>query len=281
MIRSGITIRTRNMKEIQKNLTIIGGGNLGLAIAKGVLAAGLFQAGRITVTRRRTELLGDLAAQGVNVTASNIQAVAQADMVLLAIKPYQVEQVCAEIAPHLKGDCLVISVATGVSAEKIHQWLPGDRPLFRAMPNTAVEIGESMTCISSLMASPEQEAEVLAIFNKVGVAVMIPEELMGAATALGACGIAFALRFVRAGTQAGIEIGFNSKLASQIVAQTVKGAAELIIRHNSHPEEEIDKVTTPRGVTISGLNEMEHRGFSSSLIKGVITSYRKIEGIQS
>ena len=99
---------------------------------------------------------------------------------------------------------------------------------------------------------------------------------MDAATVLGACGTAFALRYIRANIQAGIEIGFDAKTARLIAAQTVKGAADLLLTNGTHPEEEIDKVTTPKGVTITGLNQMEHSGLSSSIIKGITESYKKI-----
>jgi pyrroline-5-carboxylate reductase len=105
---------------------------------------------------------------------------------------------------------------------------------------------------------------------------VIEEGLMEAATVLGACGIAFVLRFIRGMIQGGIEIGFSAKMATDIVTQTVKGASELLIQNETHPEAEVDKVTTPRGCTIAGLNEMEHNGFSSALIKGIVTSYEKI-----
>jgi pyrroline-5-carboxylate reductase len=125
-------------------------------------------------------------------------------------------------------------------------------------------------------ASSSQTKYVTDLFSQLGIAVPIDEKLMDAATVLGACGIAYALRFIRAATQGGIEIGFDSKTASLIAAQTVKGAAELLLKGGLHPEAEIDKVTTPKGCTIAGLNEMEHRGFSSSLIKGIGASYNKI-----
>ena len=117
------------------------------------------------------------------------------------------------------------------------------------------------------------------IFNTVGKTVIIDEELMGAATALGACGIAFFLRAIRAASQGGIEIGFHSRKALLIAAQVAKGAAELILELDRHPESEIDKVTTPRGVTIAGLNQMEHAGFSSAMIKGIVTSAEKASGV--
>jgi pyrroline-5-carboxylate reductase len=148
--------------------------------------------------------------------------------------------------------------------------------LFRAMPNTAIAIQESMTCICASEVSQDQQQVVTDLFNQLGKSVFIEEKLMDAATVLGACGTAFAMRYIRANIQGGIEIGFSAATASLIAAQTVKGAAELLLIKKTHPEQEIDKVTTPKGCTIAGLNEMEHQGFSSSLIKGLITSYRKI-----
>jgi pyrroline-5-carboxylate reductase len=148
------------------------------------------------------------------------------------------------------------------------------------MPNTAIAQKESMTCISSLNATPEQKEIVIEIFNKLGQSVFIDEHLMDAATVLGACGLAFALRYIRASMQGGIQIGFDSATALTIAAQTVKGAAALLLNQSSHPESEIDKVTTPQGCTISGLNEMEHQGFSSALIKGILSSFHAIEDIK-
>jgi pyrroline-5-carboxylate reductase len=146
-------------------------------------------------------------------------------------------------------------------------------PIFRAMPNTAIAIQQSVTCLCHHDASDSQVSYVTNLFDNLGITVPIDEKLMDAATVLGACGIAYALRFIRAATQGGIEIGFDAKTASLIAAQTVNGAAGLLLKGNRHPEEEIDKVTTPKGCTIAGLNEMEHRGFSSSLIKGISASY--------
>jgi len=147
---------------------------------------------------------------------------------------------------------------------------------FRAMPNTAIAIQESMTCICSQNAKKVQVEYVNNLFSKLGKIVTIDEKLMEAATILAACGTAYAMRYIRANIQGGIEIGFDAATASLIAAQTVKGSAELLLQKGSHPEQEIDKVTTPKGCTIAGLNEMEHQGFSSSLIRGVVASYQKI-----
>jgi pyrroline-5-carboxylate reductase len=144
------------------------------------------------------------------------------------------------------------------------------------MPNTAIAIQESMTCLAHAGATQTQVNYIEELFNQLGKTVMIDEKLMDAATILGACGTAYAMRYIRANIQGGIEIGFDATTASLIAAQTVKGAAELLLQKGTHPEQEIDKVTTPKGCTIAGLNEMEHRGFSSSLIRGVVASYNKI-----
>ena len=144
------------------------------------------------------------------------------------------------------------------------------------MPNTASSICESMTCLCSDDKDNQALKKTIAIFNYLGKTLTITEENMVAATALGACGVAFFLRAIRAASQGGIEIGFHSDESFLIAAQTAKGAASLVLESSSHPESEIDNVTTPKGATISGINEMEHQGFSSALIKGITTSTNKI-----
>lgn len=258
-------------------IAIIGGGNLGTAIAKGLVKSGKPFKGEMIVTRRRVHLIKSLEEEGISVGQDNLKAVENADVVILAVKPYQLEDIISEIQPVLSDEALLISLAAGVDSQRISEMASGRKSIFRVMPNTAISIGESMTCVSSYEATGEQDAVIRELFEPTGTVQFIPEELMASATVLAACGIAFALRFIRAATQGGVEIGFGSDLALKIASQTVKGAAELIIRGEAHPEAEIDKVTTPRGITISGLNEMEHQGFSSALIKGLITSFEKIE----
>lgn len=260
-----------------KKIAIIGGGNLGQAIANGLINSQIIPASNLTVTRRRAQLLDNLKKKGVNTISDNKEAVANADIIFLGVKPYQIQEIVEEINSSIKDNAVIISLATGIDSLEIEKLLVKKLPIYRAMPNTAIAIGQSMTCISSHNATPQQDKMVLTLFEQVGQALIISEELMASATVLAACGIAFALRFIRAATQGGIEIGFGADLALKIASQTVKGAADLLINSGTHPEHEIDKVTTPRGVTISGLNEMEHQGFSSSLIKGLLTSFNKIE----
>jgi len=169
----------------------------------------------------------------------------------------------------------IISVVTGVTIKQIKKRIGDSVDVIRAMPNTAIAIGESMTCLASTNKGGNALKFAQDIFNTVGKTLVIDEENMSAATALGACGIAFFLRTIRAASQGGIEIGFHSDKALQIAAQTALGAATLLLKNDNHPEFEIDKVTTPRGVTISGLNQMEHEGLSSAMIKGIVTSAEK------
>lgn len=259
-------------------IAIIGGGNLGSAIAQGLYKSQQYKAQNIIITRNRIERLAHLKDQGLQVSKDNIFAVKQAQIIIIAVKPYKVLEIIEEIKAELDPQKhILVSVATGVTTEEICTAVGFEMPIFRAMPNTAIEIQESITCICSQYATTEQDQAIVELFNLLGIAVSINEELMEAATVLGACGIAFVFRFIRAMMQGGIEIGFDAITASTIAEQTVKGAAELLLKGGKHPEEEIDKVTTPKGCTISGLNEMEHRGFSSSLIKGILNSFHKIE----
>ncbi len=263
-----------------KKITIIGGGNLGGSIAKGLTACKTFKEDHITVTNLQLEPIAELAKYGLHLSTDNVKAAENADIIIIAVKPNHVKGVLKEIMPVIENsDALLISVATGVKTWEIEE-IVGVRPIIRVMPNTAISIQESFSCITERNASQEQIRIVENIFRELGMTLVIREELMPAATVLGSCGIAFALRFMRAASQGGIEIGFSAQHANKIAAQTLKGAAELILQSGFHPEHEIDKVTTPKGITISGLNEMEFQGFSSSLIKGLMTSYEKIQDLE-
>jgi len=258
-------------------IAIIGGGNLGSAIARGLVHTSSIEASSVFVTRRRPQLLNLLSQLGITTGSDNKEAVKGADIVFLAVKPYQVKDVIDEVISVLNSKAIIISLATGIENQKLLEMSGGRHAVFRAMPNTAVAIGQSMTCISGANATKQQTEGVKELFERLGSVELIPEELMAGATVLASCGIAFALRFIRAATEGGVEIGFGSDMALKIASQTVKGAAQLLIDGGSHPEVEIDKVTTPKGITIVGLNEMEHQGFSSSLIKGLMASFQKIE----
>ena len=263
---------------MSKKIAIIGGGNLGSAIAEGLLKSKFCKASDISITKRKVVTLQRLVDMGVHVSSDNAEAVRNSEMVILAVKPYQVTDVINSFKGELSKNHLLVSVVTGVLINDIQEIISSNKKLAvcRAMPNTAIAIQESMTCLSFTNAAETQINFVKKLFSTLGKVTVIDEKLMDAATVLGACGTAYAMRYIRANIQGGIEIGFDAGTANLIAAQTVKGAAELLLQKGTHPEQEIDKVTTPKGCTIAGLNEMEHRGFSSSLIKGIAVSYNKI-----
>lgn len=264
---------------MEKNITIIGAGNLGKSIALGVVEKGITSAASITLTRRDISHLTAFVNQGFKVTTDNIGAVRHADIVVLSVQPIQLTSLLEEIKNELTSDKLLISVITGITIEHIRSQLEHPISLVRAMPNTAIAIGESMTCIAS---SNEEGLDITKqLFDALGQTLIINEELMQAATVLGASGIAFFMRYLRAASQGGVQMGFDSEEAQLIAMQTAKGAASLVLENSSHPEVEIDKVTTPQGCTIEGLNEMEHKGFSSALIQGIMTSFYRITKMKS
>jgi pyrroline-5-carboxylate reductase len=261
---------------MSKKIAIIGGGNLGTAIAEGLLKSKFCKPADITITKRKIETLQNLKERGIKITSNNSDAVQNSELVILAVKPYQASDVLNSFKNDLTSGHILVSVVTGLLISEIGECIQKKIPVFRAMPNTAISIQESMTCLSYTNAASAQVSYVKKVFSVLGKVAVIDEKLMEAATILGACGTAYAMRFIRASIQGGIEIGFDVHTANLIVEQTVKGAAELLLQKGTHPEQEIDKVTTPKGCTIAGLNEMEHQGFSSSLIKGIAVSYQKI-----
>lgn len=258
-----------------KTIAIIGSGNIGLSLAKGLIKSHYRAAEQIILTRRNVDQLKDYANCGFITLKDNAIAVKKADMIVLCVLPQQLNEVLKEIKQAVDPQKhLIVSVISGVSCQAIKAAL-GQVQVIRVMPNTAIAIGQSMTCIATDNASSANLAEVTGMFETVGSVVKINEELMTSATALCACGIAFFLRAIRAASQGGVEIGFHANEAIKMAVQTAKGAADLLLLHGTHPESEIDKVTSPKGCTIAGLNEMEHNGFSSSLIKGIKLSFLK------
>jgi len=254
---------------------IIGGGNLGVSIALGI--AKYSKNNQVTVTRRNTASILHLEKLGITVSTDNTHQIKEADLIILTIKPYQVDTVLAEILPMISNKTIA-SAISGVDIATLQNKTNQLHSIVKIMPNIAAQFGESATCISYREKDKDAAQKVISLFQDLGTAPIIDEKLMDAATVLGASGTAFALRYIRASMQAGIEIGFDSQTALAISAQTVKGAARMLLEEKVHPEQLIDRVTTPQGCTIAGLNEMEHLGFSSSLIVGIKTSLKQIKG---
>lgn len=259
-----------------KKIGIIGCGNLGLSILNGIQATSGDSS--VIASKRDISKLHHLNNDTTVITADNSLLIKESDIIILALKPYTIIPFLKEYAPIFNSDKhTIVSCATGITIDEIQDAINKPIGIYRAMPNTAASVNESLTAISSNNDPLNKREVVNEVFRSLGEVVEIEESLMESATILGACGVAFVLRFMRAMIQGGVQIGFDAETATKIVSQTMKGASELIIENKTHPEQEIDKVTTPKGCTIVGLNEMEHAGFSSALIKGIVTSFETIE----
>ena len=256
-------------------IAIIGAGNLGISIAKGILHSGA--ATSMYLTRRHPDTLQEFEAYGnVITTSDNRQAVSQSDILIFAVQPGDFPAVLTSVEDLLGENHVVISTITGFVISEIEAIIGTGRYIIRAMPNTAISVQHSMTCLCSNEQGKERLELAQAIFNRMGHSMIIPEARMQAATVICASGIAFWMRLIRATTQGAIQLGFDAGQAQELAMHTCRGAAELLIQSGSHPEAEIDRVTTPMGCTIEGLNEMEHQGLSASLIRGIVTSFDKI-----
>ncbi|TDQ27482.1 pyrroline-5-carboxylate reductase [Tenacibaculum caenipelagi] len=260
-------------------IAIIGTGNLGKSIAKGLTQNNSFS--QLFLTKRNIEELNEFKeVPNVFISSNNKEAITASDVLIFAVQPTHLEALLKETAPLLSDNHILISTITGFSIEKMESLIGSDAIIMRAMPNTAIAVGKSMTCICSNTQGKAHLQTATTIFNQLGTSMIIPESQMQAATVICASGIAFWMRLIRATTQAAIQLGFDAKEAQELAMHTSEGAANLLIATGNHPEEEIDKVTTPKGCTIEGLNEMEHKGLSAALIQGMVASFNKINTIK-
>lgn len=246
---------------------------MGGAMADGFIKSGAVKPADISVANPTAQKLEHFALQGASVTTDNKTAADGADIVVIAVKPWLVEQVVNELKPVLNYTRqTVITVAAGISGSQFTAWLKKDDAVpqtFIVIPNTAIAVLASMTFIVPVNATADTTATIKALFDSVGQAMVTDERHLGAGMTLASCGIAYAMRYVRAAAEGGVELGFKANMAKDIVLQTMKGAVELLQANGNHPEAEIDKVCTPGGLTIRGLNEMEHAGFTSAVIRGL------------
>ena len=252
-------------------IAMIGAGAMGGATVEGLVKTGSYKGEDICVSDPSQAVLSKFEQLGVQTTTDNSKAAAAADVVCVCVKPWLVEQVLHSVREALSPERqLLIVIAAGVSSEKIHEWL-GEwcPPLFLVIPNIAIAQLASMTFMVPVGATPVQTAQVKALFDAMGHTLITDEQHLAAGTTLASCGIAYAMRYIRAASEGGVELGFRADDAKRIVMQTVQGAVSLLEASGMHPEQAIDLVTTPGGVTIKGLNEMEHAGFTSAVIRGL------------
>ena len=260
-------------------IAIIGTGNLGSSIAKGLIKNKSFTS--LYLSDKNTSAVKEFHKEDyVTITSDNILAVKESDMIIFALQPKHIDKVLESVTSKITKNHVVISVAAGVDISRIENIIGSDKNIIRVMPNTAISIGKSMTCIAANEKGQDKVELAQKIFNQLGTTMVISEDLVQAATVICASGIAFWMRLVRATTQGALQLGFEAEQAHELATQTCFGAASLLIESGRHPEQEIDRVTTPNGCTIEGLNAMEHQGLSSALIQGIVASFEKINQIK-
>jgi len=258
-------------------IVVIGGGNMGGAIALGMASNRSVNPSDITVINRTAEKNQAIKEKNglINAVSGDYSALKEADIVILGVKPWMVQEVLNTHKSNLNSKQIIISVAAVISLAQLNEWTFPKAPLYRVIPNTAIAIKQSMTFIASRNTSPEQDIFIKSLFDSLGKTMFIEEKLVPAVTSLSSCGIAFAFKYIRAAMEGGVEMGISPTQGKDILIQTLRGAIELLEMNESHPEEEIDKVTTPGGITIKGINEMEHAGFTSAVIRGLKASFVK------
>lgn len=255
-------------------ITVIGAGNMGGALLRGWARAARKDEAEIslTATARTSRRLDSLAAEfpEIATSLSNTEAVAEADVIVIAVKPWLVADVMAELHAALSSSPrrpLIISVAAGIMSTDLSKLLDLPCLCVYAMPNIAAEYGESMTFVEEV--SEEPSALAASLFEHVGKVRVVPTRLMAPGTMMAGCGIAYVMRYVRAMMEGGVEMGFYPDDARAIALQTMQGAVSLLEATGLHPEVAIDRVTTPGGITIRGLNELDHEGFNSAVVRSL------------
>lgn len=254
-------------------VAIIGAGNMGGAIARGLANGQYIKAENIIVSNPSSGKLEALKTDfpDIQITHNNKEAADDADIVIIAVKPWKVKEVLEPL--RLRQPQILVSVAAGLTFEDLAHFVDPEMPIFRVIPNTAISELASMTLIAARNASASQVEQMIALFNEMGMSILIEEQQFAAATSLTSCGIAYVLKYVQAAMQAGVELGIKPKDAMKMVAQTVEGAAQLLLKNEqTHPALEIEKVTTPSGITIKGINQLEHDGFTSAVINAIKAS---------
>lgn len=256
---------------------VIGAGNMGGAMARGWARA--FGESSVIVANPSQWRLDALKAEfpGIEVTHDNVEAYNAADIVVLAVKPWKIAEVIDGMREAFNADRkLIVSVAAGITPDEITSRLSGGDgsvfPVVYAIPNTAVAVGKGMIFYTVGNGSEAVSETVEKLFAPLGICQQVELRQMGAGMAVASCGIAYAMRYIRAAVEGGVELGLRPAEAQKAVMQTLAGAVALLENGGSHPEQEIDKVTTPGGITIRGLNAMEEAGFTSSVIKGLRAS---------
>lgn len=261
-----------------QTIAIIGAGNIGRALIGGLLRRHELAPEQIRATRRNPTALEALRAEfpGIQATSNNLLAVRDATLVVLAVKPQNAREVIEEIRAHVQPEALMLSVLAGLTTSTIERLFGRTLPVVRAMPNTPALVDEGATALAAgAHARPEHLALCRQIFEAVGKVEIVPEYLMDAVTGLSGSGPAYVFMFIEALTDAGVKQGLPRPIAFRLAAQTVYGAAKLVLETGRHPAILRDEVTTPGGTAIAAVAELEAHGLRTMLINAVATATRR------
>lgn len=260
----------RTGTPLDKTLACIGVGAMGEALVRGILRAGLLHRDQVWVTDADREKLARVAAEHGVHAAANPDAARMADIVIVAVKPPLVAPVLREIGPELKAGACVISIAAGVPLKVIEGHLPPGMAAIRAMPNTPCLIGHGAIALApGRHASADQVTEAQRLFGALGLTVIVSESHMDAVTGLSGSGPAYVYLFIEALADGGVQAGLPRDVALRLAAQTVAGAARMVLETGRHPGELKDMVTSPAGTTIAGVSVLEDRGFRGAALRAV------------
>lgn len=259
------------------SLAVIGGGKMGAALIQGILRAGLAAPKRVWVAEPVSALRAALAKEtGVNVTADNAAAVKKARVILLAVKPGVVPAALAQIKPVFTDDHLLLSIAAGVTLAKLEAGLPAGARVIRAMPNTPALVGAGAAGFAPGAAATAADAALAQrILGSVGSALEVPEKLLDAVTGLSGSGPAYIYMVIEALSDGGVAMGLPRDVATRLAAQTVLGAAKMVLETGLHPGVLKDQVTSPGGTTIEGLHALEAGRLRATLMQAVKAATEK------
>lgn len=250
---------------------------MGGATALGFARSGKVDTSCISISNPSRGKLENLQAllPELHIYQHDAECVKDADIVILATKPWKIAEVIGEIQGELKPEAILVSYAAGVTLADLRQMAGTSSPLFCVIPNTAMAYCQSMTFIAQDGATQAQQDIITELFRTVGDVLPVEERLIPAGMALASCGIAYAMRYVRAATEGGVQLGMYAHDAQRIVQQTLLGAVAVLQATGEHPEAQIDRVCTPGGFTIRGLNAMEQNGFTNAVVQGLLASAKK------
>ncbi len=254
----------------------IGCGNMGSAMVKGILSAGKVIPSELIVSKKTANKTDELKALGVTVISDNAEVAKKSDVIVLAVKPYQLDEVYGEIREHIKADQIIVSIAAGVSLSSVEQALMSMEVAGKIKANTPAQVGEAMTALSvNANITEEDERLILSYFNSFGKAEIVPESLMDVVTGLSGSSPAFVYMFMEAMADAAVAEGMTRSWAYKFVGQTLRGAATMLLETGKHPGELKDAVCSPGGTTIEGVCTLEAAGFRAAVVDGVTASIEK------